>query len=103
MAPALAEQLGTADTRIVIDVRTEKEWQAGHIEGSVNIPLNRLVQQMDEIPDDGDVVVHCQTGYRSSIATSLLQGRRNVTDLVGGFDAWKASHLPVAAASVSAA
>jgi glyoxylase-like metal-dependent hydrolase (beta-lactamase superfamily II)/rhodanese-related sulfurtransferase len=80
----------------IIDVRNEQEWQAGHLEGSVNIPLRQLAARIDEVPDQGDVVVHCQGGYRSTIATSLLQkqGRTNAFDLVGGYQAWKQSGLP---------
>lgn len=80
-----------------VDVRTPKEWQAGHIKGSVNIPLNHLAKRVDELPHDGHVIVHCQGGYRSSIAASLLQqvGRDNVIDLVGGYQGWVRSGLPV--------
>jgi rhodanese-related sulfurtransferase len=49
-----------------------------------------------EVPTDKPVVVHCEGGYRSAIAASLLAqaGRSNVFDLVGGFKAWAASKLP---------
>jgi glyoxylase-like metal-dependent hydrolase (beta-lactamase superfamily II)/rhodanese-related sulfurtransferase len=104
-APTVSEQIEAGDPPLVIDIRTQKEWEAGHIEGSVNIPLNELSRRLDEVPTDTEVIVHCQGGYRSSLAVSLLQqqGRKNVTDLVGGFAAWKASHLPVAGASDAAA
>jgi rhodanese-related sulfurtransferase len=84
---------------VIIDVRTAKEWEGGHLEGSINIPLNRLQQRVDEVPGDGQVVIHCQGGYRSSIATSILQklGRDNVMDLVGGYKAWVQSKLPTTA------
>jgi glyoxylase-like metal-dependent hydrolase (beta-lactamase superfamily II) len=97
-ATALAEQLNHEDGPLVLDVRTEREWDAGHIQGSRNIPLNRLEQSLDRVPAETPVAVHCQGGYRSSIATSLLQarGRTNLLDLVGGYQAWVTSHLPVA-------
>jgi rhodanese-related sulfurtransferase len=97
-ATALADQLNNDDGSLVLDVRTEKEWEAGHIQGSLNIPLNRLEASLDQVPTDTPVAVHCQGGYRSSIATSLLQahGRTNLMDLVGGYQAWVTSHLPVA-------
>ncbi len=81
----------TGDVSIV-DVRTEKEWEAGHLEGSINLPLNQLRKRLTEVPTAGQVVVHCQGGYRSSIAASLLaeQGHENVLDLVGGYAAWAA-------------
>lgn len=81
----------------VVDVRNQKEYAAAHIENAINIPLNQLEQRLSEVPTDGALVVHCQGGYRSSIAMSLLQkhGITNGLDLVGGFKAWEQSQLPV--------
>lgn len=94
--PALVEQLAAPNPPAVVDVRTDKEREAGHIPGSINIPLNQLPKRLAEVPP-GPVVVHCQGGYRSAIAASLLQkeGRNDVMDLVGGFKAWEAYHEPV--------
>jgi glyoxylase-like metal-dependent hydrolase (beta-lactamase superfamily II) len=96
-AQALSEQLQGKDSPVVLDVRAEKEWEPAHVPGSVNIPLNQLRNRLDEVPRDRPLAVHCQGGYRSSIACSLLQreGFDNLVDLVGGFKAWTASHLPI--------
>lgn len=104
-AADLAERLDGREPPTVLDVRSESEWRAGHIAGSLNIPLPRLEERLDEIPTDGTLVVHCQGGYRSSIAASLLEraGRKNVFDLVGGMMAWHASHLPVVEATQAGA
>ena len=101
IAVDLADWLAGDDAPVVLDVRTEAEWQAGHIAGSVNVPLNQLAARLDEVPAAERLVVHCEGGYRSSIAASLLleHGRREVIDLVGGFKAWQASHLPAEAAA----
>lgn len=95
-AVALDEQLRTQQRPVVLDVRTEKEWHAGHLAGSRNVPLNHLRERINEIPSDQTVVVHCEAGYRSAIAASILEqaGRTNIFDLVGGFKAWTASKLP---------
>lgn len=95
-AKALAEQLGDAMPPIVVDVRTAKEHQDSQIEGSKNVPLNHLQDRLSELPSDRTLVVHCQSGYRSSIAASILEraGFRKVLDLVGGIEAWKATQLP---------
>jgi len=95
-APALAEQLVEPLAPFVLDVRTEKEWRSGHIPGSHNIPLSHLRERIAEVPEQHQVVVHCEGGYRSAIATSLLvnAGRTKVSDLVGGIKAWNASQLP---------
>jgi glyoxylase-like metal-dependent hydrolase (beta-lactamase superfamily II)/rhodanese-related sulfurtransferase len=84
---------------VIVDVRSPKEWEGGHLDGSINIPLNQLEQRAAEVPSDGDVVVHCQGGYRSSIAVSLLQklGHTNIMDQVGGYKAWVQSGLPTTA------
>lgn len=96
-AVALSEQLATTGAPTVVDVRSEKEWAAGHIPGSVNIPLNHLRDRTAEIAKDRPVVVHCEGGYRSAIAASMLgqAGRPDVLDMVGGCNAWVASKLPV--------
>lgn len=86
-AQALSEQ---KETFMIIDIRSESEWEAGHIADSINIPLPQLEKRLAEIPREKAAVVHCQGGYRSSIAVSLLekQGYENVFDLAGGYQAW---------------
>ena len=89
-AQALAELLTTSQPPVVIDVRTEKEWEAGHIEHSLNIPLPHLAERIHDISLYTPVVVHCASGYRSSVAMGLLEqaGRLEAMDLIGGYDAW---------------
>jgi glyoxylase-like metal-dependent hydrolase (beta-lactamase superfamily II)/rhodanese-related sulfurtransferase len=84
---------------VIIDVRSPKEWEGGHLEGSMNIPLNQLERRANEVPQEGQVVVHCQSGYRSSIAVSILRrlDHNNVLDQVGGYKAWVQSGLPTTA------
>jgi hydroxyacylglutathione hydrolase len=100
-APALAEWLAgkrsdAGPAPIVIDVRSDAEHAGGHIEGSLNIPLTHLDARIGEIPSGKPVAVHCEGGYRSAIAASLLQklGRAGVHDIVGGYKAWLAAKLP---------
>lgn len=95
-AQALAGQLAEPEPPVVLDVRSEREWQGGHIAGSHNIPLTHLRERLIEVPVDRPVVVHCEGGYRSAIAASLLAqgGRTRLHDLVGGIKAWQASQLP---------
>jgi rhodanese-related sulfurtransferase len=97
-AQALADQLAGPEPPLVIDVRTEREWADGRIEGAENIPLSRLGERLQSLPADRDLVVYCSSGYRSAIAASLLQrqGLARVADLVGGFLAWGAARLPTA-------
>ena len=104
-APAVAELLATTNPPLILDVRTPGEYQKGHLEGNLHIPLNQLAGRLDELPHDRQIVVHCQGGYRSAIAASLLQkhGIDNLLDLVGGYNAWVATHLPTIALREEAA
>ena len=81
----------------VVDVRQPGEWAQGHVAGATLRPLPQLQAQLAEIDRDRAVAVHCKSGYRSSIGASLLQraGFREVMNVIGGFDAWKACGLPV--------
>jgi hydroxyacylglutathione hydrolase len=81
----------------VLDVRGRTEWESGHLPGVENIPLGYLTDRLAEIPRDKPLVVHCQSGARSAIATSVLQaqGLTNVVNLTGGFADWQKAGHPV--------
>jgi len=81
----------------VLDVRREPEWQAGHLADAAWWPLDNFKVSAPEIDRDAVIAVHCKGGYRSMIACSLLQraGFRNITNVIGGFDAWQRANLPV--------
>ncbi|MEZ0231172.1 MAG: rhodanese-like domain-containing protein [Planctomycetota bacterium] len=97
-APALSRELASKKRPTVIDVRGPGEWLAGHIEGSVNIPLDRLEERVAEIPRGERLIMQCQSGYRSAIAASIL-ARHGIesANLAGGILAWNEAKLPVAA------
>jgi len=80
---------------LILDVREPAEYEAAAIAGSLLIPLGKLQSRTEEVDREKLVVVHCKGGYRSSIATSILRraGFRDVANLTGGFDAWKAAGL----------
>jgi hydroxyacylglutathione hydrolase len=80
----------------VLDVREAGEVNSGAMENSVRIPLGQLQDRTSELNRNKLLVVHCKGGYRSSIATSILRraGFRDIANLTGGFDAWKAMHQP---------
>lgn len=77
----------------VIDVRKPGEFEAGHIKGAENIPLNELTDplHMAQIDDDANLYVHCAGGYRSVIACSLMkrEGYHNLRNVLGGFGKMK--------------
>lgn len=82
----------------VLDVRREAEWLAGHINGAAWWPLDRFRVSPPEVDLETPLAVHCQSGYRSLIACSLLQraGFKNVMNVSGGFGAWQEAKLPAA-------
>lgn len=59
------------DDLTVLDVRQQDEWDQGHVTGAINIPLHELAHRTNEVPS-GEVWVHCGSGYRASIAASML-------------------------------
>ena len=96
-APIIAEELASPEPPLVLDIRNPREWEAKHIDGSVNIPLNHLQERMAEVPRNRRIAVHCAGGYRSSIAASILHqyGITNLVEMAGGIAAWQAAQLPV--------
>ncbi len=92
-----AKAIASQPSPVILDVRTQKEWEQVRIDGSVNIPLNHLPERLGDLPRDRPILVHCAGGYRSSIAASLLQrdGVTNVIELGGGITAWERAGLPV--------
>ncbi len=78
------------DGPLVIDVRTPNEWKSGHIEGARHIPLANFAKQLPDLPDDRKIAVICGSGYRSSVASSLLQARgyKDVENVAGGMAAF---------------
>jgi len=90
-AAELAEHIANDQAPQVLDVRTEPEREEGRIDHSLHIPLNQLQRRIGEVPRGGALVVHCASGYRSSIAASLLKraGVNEVMDLLGGYEVWQ--------------
>jgi hydroxyacylglutathione hydrolase len=80
----------------VLDVRREPEWDAAHIENATWWPLDNFRISPPELDHDAPIAIHCKSGYRSMIASSLLQraGFKHIIDVSGGFDAWQQAKLP---------
>ncbi len=81
--------------RALLDVRTPGEWNSGAAPGAVWVPLAKLPERLDEVPV-GPLAVMCGSGYRSSIATSLLEraGRTEVVNVRGGWAAYSQRQCP---------
>jgi rhodanese-related sulfurtransferase len=81
----------------ILDVREGWEWDAGHIEGAVHIPLNELLSgRMENIDKDRPVVAVCKTGNRSEVAALMLRARGyQAHNLEGGVEDWSGESLPL--------
>ena len=90
----LSGYLSAQDDFVLLDVRTEEEYQAGHIQGAQWFPRGKLEYYIQELIKDPDskIVLYCRTGGRSALATLTLKdmGYTNAVDLDGGFEEWVA-------------
>jgi rhodanese-related sulfurtransferase len=89
------------DGLLVLDVREEVEWVAGHVEGSVHLPLMELQQRYAELAqlrEAEQTLVVCRSGNRSAYAAAfLLQQGRDAVNLEGGLLSWQAAGRPLVA------
>ena len=81
----------------ILDVRTQEEWDAGHIPGATLIPLDELSLRVDELPKNMEIVVVCRSGNRSATARDILlnAGFSSVTSMNGGVNQWAAAGFPI--------
>lgn len=98
-ATAAGPATAAVDTDVVyVDVRTQEEWEAGHVEGAIHIPHTEMRARHDELEayDDKQIVVYCRSGRRSGIALDILEseGFDNVIN-GGGLRDLRAEGVPV--------
>jgi rhodanese-related sulfurtransferase len=90
----LSGYLSGEENFVLLDIRTEAEYEAGHIQGAQWFPRGKLEYYIQDLIEDPDsrIVLYCRTGGRSALATLTLQdmGYTNVVDLDGGFKEWVA-------------
>jgi hydroxyacylglutathione hydrolase len=91
----LADSVKRAERPQVVDVRTKREWQSGHIDGAVNVPVGDLPRRAADLPRDRAIAVICEGGFRSSLASSLLEraGVKEIINVTGGMTAFRAVEL----------
>ncbi len=80
----------------VLDIRTDSEWNAGHIDGATHLHAGILKSHLSDIPQGKPLSIICGSGYRGSIATSIMEqaGFEDFTNVLGGMTAWNAAGLP---------
>lgn len=83
---------------VYVDVRSDAEWAAGHVEGAIHIPHTEMAERYGELEQyrDKELVVYCRSGRRAGIAKDVLEeaGFDNVTN-AGGLDDLQAEGVPV--------
>ena len=99
-AADLGVELTEANAPILIDTRSQSEWDAGYIDGATLVEFPTFLDNLDKLPADKDanIAVYCGSGHRGAITemAMYLLGYTNVRNLGGGFGAWKTARLPVA-------
>lgn len=92
-----ATRLMNEGNSLVIDIRGNGEFNAGHLPNSKNIPLADIEKRIDEIPAGKKVLVVCENGQTSGKASAMLKkaGREEVFGLGGGVSAWRQAGLPI--------
>lgn len=93
---ATAKRSSAAKPAVLLDVRENHEWKAGHAPGAVHIPLGQLSARLTTLPRDQQIITVCRSGRRSALAAQQLK-RRGYTavNLRGGMTAWATADLPV--------
>ena len=84
---------------LFVDVREQYEWDGGHIEGSLHIPIGALQARFEELGTERPIVTVCQVGQRSDLAAEFLRRHgRDAHNLEGGLAEWSARGLPLVGA-----
>ena len=85
------DELANVDNANILDCRKESEFYSEHVIGAKNVPLDVINKRMSEVDKNTTYYVHCRSGYRSMIFTSMLRARgyNNLIDIAGGFNAMK--------------
>lgn len=99
VSPTLAVALMNTDGIVILDVREENEFANGHIENSINTPLGKLDDQIQNLQEyqNSPIIVACQTGSRSAPACRKLSklGFTKLNNLAGGIRSWEENKLPL--------
>jgi len=97
LTPAEAQALVAEGKAVLVDVREDSEWRAGHIPGAVHLPLSRFAQGTGRLPRDRRVILYCLSGNRSgrALGECARLGLAVDSHVAGGISAWQRAGLPV--------
>ena len=97
VSPQQAAQMQSEQNAVIIDVRENDEWNAGHIDNAIHIPLNDIQNRLKELAkyQNQPVITQCRSGARSARAADILakSGFINVHNMDGGLNAWQKANL----------
>lgn len=94
--PQEAVNLVEGEGAVLLDVREQEEWDAGHAPAALHVPMSTISGRASDIPTDALIVCVCRSGGRSAAVTeALLNGGWKAVNLEGGMQAWHAAGLPV--------
>ena len=82
---------------VILDVRTQSEYDEAHIEGAILIPVQELPDRLDELSKNDEILVYCRTGNRSSTAVGIMEddGFSKIYHMNQGISVWLSEGLPV--------
>ena len=94
--PQEAVALVDGEGAVLLDVREQEEWDAGHAPAARHVPMSTISGRAADIPTDRLIVCVCRSGGRSAAVTdALLNGGWKAVNLAGGMQAWETAGLPV--------
>ena len=96
--PTFFAKKEAGEVPILVDVRTDDEWKAGHVPGAVHIPMDQIQSRLSELEEhkDGEIYVICASGGRSGrVSTQLRKDGYQAVNVQGGTNGWKAAGHPV--------
>ncbi len=87
---SVKEKLDKGEPFILVDVREQQEWDAGHIQGAWLMPLGSLDKRINELDRNREIIVYCRSGKRSEKAARILleSGFQNIQNMKGGILSW---------------
>jgi rhodanese-related sulfurtransferase len=86
----LRNKIKNKEKIVILDVRTQREYESGHIDGAVLIPIDELRENLNKLNKDDEIIIHCRTSYRSYLGYRILKnsGFKNVKNLNGSYLSW---------------
>jgi len=99
VSPQQAAEMQTQQKAVIVDVRENDEWNAGHIAGAIHIPLGEIQNRVAELTQyqSQPIITQCRSGARSAKAANILKvaGFTNVHNMDGGLNAWQKADLTI--------